>query len=96
MSLFKTIAINTRPVMHQRRGRPWYGAYPRKLETLQRYCPQCKRRLGMEVPMQLIGRLTADNGQPMAVMACSLCNLRQGWTLDVYTGSPHLLWPRKA
>lgn len=99
MSLFKQIIVDSRPNgrthRRQHRSQPWQGRFPKALENLQRHCPCCRKRLGLQIPLQLIGRQTADNGRPMAVLACSLCNARQGWTLDMYTGAPYLLWPRR-
>lgn len=84
-----------------------YHQQPNRYSQPQRYQPQpaslppfmhrlnliCHDRSHpLPVAMKHIGDGTSHRGQPMAIYACPMCNLRQGWVVDVHTGQPRQLW----
>lgn len=64
--------------------------FPPALERLNILCRDNSHPL--PCAMILIARTVSDKGAPMAIYACPICNQREGWILDRFTGHPIRLW----
>jgi len=62
----------------------------RKLQQLDLVCRNHAHPL--PCTMTFIGKTHSNRGQSVAMYACPLCNYREGWVQDQYTGKPHKLF----